>query len=363
MDTTPGGSSPLEEFVRDYVEAAGGVWDEVEPEVYDILLPSADASSGADAQLRIAFDPEALPEHPGAQLASYGTPLVDRFLADAVKGGRFGRLYHIGLNLTPHDLPGRVRRGLTLAPEARVKVERVRLLHFPQAVFWFQAAFVSDQKEQELLPVGLDLHHGRQVRHLEELLDPVHLSETPALHLPEARVLSLAAAYPLARERVIRTLASLANTRVRDVSEHTDRQISRMVRYYADLRQELNDLIERARLREDDLSRFAGRLEALEREERLRISELKQKSALRVHLRLLQLLVVQQPKFLVRKSVSIGDMTAELELVWDPLTEALEAAPCPQCGKPTLSWELTRQRRLLCPACAAAQPHAKPVRR
>ncbi len=362
MDITPGSSSPLEEFVRDYVEATGGVWDEVEPEVYDILLP-ADAAAGTDTQLRITFDPEALPEHPGAQLASFGTPLIDRLLAEAVKRGRYARLYVVGLNLAPHDLPGKVRRGLTLPPESSVHVERVRLLHFPQAVFWFQAEFISDQKEQEILPVGLDLHHGRQVRHLEELLDPARLSEAPALYLPEAPALSLAAAYPLARERVVRTLAALANTRHREASEHTERQISRMIRYYADLRRELEEQRERVRLRGEDLSRFAGRQEALEREERVRISELRQKSALRVPLRVLELLVVKQPKFWLHLTVAHGDWTAALELVWDPLTEALEAAPCPQCHRPTLAWEFTRQGQLLCPACAAAPPPAKPARR
>ena len=32
--------SPLETFVRDYVETAGGAWDEVEPQVYDVILPT-----------------------------------------------------------------------------------------------------------------------------------------------------------------------------------------------------------------------------------------------------------------------------------------------------------------------------------
>ena len=83
--------SPLEDFVRDYVETTGGVWDEVEPQVYDVLLPSADSRPHGDAGereiLRITFDPEALPEHPGSQLASYGTPLIDRLLADALRRG------------------------------------------------------------------------------------------------------------------------------------------------------------------------------------------------------------------------------------------------------------------------------------
>src|SRR5208283_386884 len=116
-------------------------------QVYDVLLPPGVTAGGERDVLHIAFDPEALPEHPGAQLASYGTPFIDRLLADAVARGRYARLYVIGLNLAPHDLAGSVRRALTLPEQATLTPERARPLHFGQAVFWFQAAYLSDQKE------------------------------------------------------------------------------------------------------------------------------------------------------------------------------------------------------------------------
>src|SRR5437762_264208 len=105
-------ASPLEGFVRTYLETTGGAWDEVEPQVYDVLLPEAEGTGLA----RITFDPEALPEHPGAQLASFGTPFIDGLLNDALRRGRWGRFYLVGLNLAPHDLAGRVRRAVTLPP-------------------------------------------------------------------------------------------------------------------------------------------------------------------------------------------------------------------------------------------------------
>ena len=103
---------------------------------------------------RITFDPEALPEHPGSQLASFGTPLIDGLLADAMRRGRSAQFYLVGLNLMPHNLIGRLRRAFTLAPPLELNVERVRALHFPQAVYWFRAEFVSDQKEQVVVPVA-----------------------------------------------------------------------------------------------------------------------------------------------------------------------------------------------------------------
>jgi hypothetical protein len=37
--------SPLEEFVRDYVDVTGGVVEEIEPQVYDVLLPGEELMS------------------------------------------------------------------------------------------------------------------------------------------------------------------------------------------------------------------------------------------------------------------------------------------------------------------------------
>src|SRR5450755_2072753 len=145
--------SPLEAFVRDYVEVTGGVWDEIEPPVCDLLLPTegagAETARNVDGReiVRGAFDPEAIPEHHAAQLVSFGTPLMDRLFADAMQRGRFARMYIVGLNLTPHDLAGQVRRAFTAPTDARLHVERIRPLYFPQAVFWLQGTFVSDQKE------------------------------------------------------------------------------------------------------------------------------------------------------------------------------------------------------------------------
>ncbi len=307
--------------------------------------------------VRVAFDPEAMPEHPAAQLASFGTPLIDRLLADALQRGRFARLYIVGLNLTPHDLAGRVHRAFTVPADARLQVERVRPLHFPQAVFWFQATFVSDQKEQEIVPVALDLHYGRQVRHLDPLLDHARLSETPGVSLLEARHTSLASAYPLARAQALRTVTALANARHRQQSDHMERQIARMNRYYADLLRELQEQLQRAADRGDDTGKFAGRREALEREEKVRVAELRQKSTLHVQVRLLNVLVIQQAKILIKATVRTDKRDVEpLELVWDPLTEALEAVPCPQCQRPTFAFARTRLGRLTCQDCGSSTP-------
>lgn len=188
--------SPLAEFVRQYAEAIGGAWDEVEPKVYDLLLPpgelGADFAAAADGVVRLAFDPEAIPEHPGSQLASLGTPLIDCLLTAAMARGRFARAYFSGLNPAPYDLGRRLERALLLPAGVTMAVPRARTLLAAQAIYWFEATFESDQKEQEVLAIGLDLRTGREVRHLDRLLDFSRLGEQPADVRTEAQRLLMA---------------------------------------------------------------------------------------------------------------------------------------------------------------------------
>ena len=85
---------------------------------------------------------------------------------------------------------------------------------------------------------------------------------------------------------------------------------------------------------------------------------------MKVHLRLLNLVEIHQPKLLIRTRVTAPargpvPRPAELEWVWDPLVENVEATVCPQCRHPTFEFGLTRQGELACTACTAARPPAR----
>ena len=131
------------------------------------------------------------------------------------------------------------------------------------------------------------------------------------------------------------------------------------------LRAEVEEQLQKARSRESDPAKFIARLESLAREEELQAAELRRKSQLKVNLRLLNLLVIHQPKVLLYSAVAAaGLVVGRLEWVWDPLIEAIEAAVCPECGHPTFEFTVTRQGQLICPACAAAaKTPARPARR
>ena len=81
---------PLEQYLRDYLDSAGGLWDLVEPAVYDTVRPESMLGMGANelfvrgtgGTARVVFDPEAVAEHPGSQFLTLGTPLLEGMLSD-----------------------------------------------------------------------------------------------------------------------------------------------------------------------------------------------------------------------------------------------------------------------------------------
>ena len=335
--------SPLEQFLRDYIEARDGVWDEIEPSVYDALI--------GPEMMQAAFDPEALQEHPGAQLASLGSPLFDRLLCDAAERWNSARLYRLGLNLHPRNLEANVTRAITLPPRATIQIEKIRAMNCPQAIFWFKSTFTSDQREEEMLPVGIDLHYAREVRQLDALLALERLSEMPDMALPEAPHAGLTRGYEAARSNVTRSILSLANARRRDWSGTVEKRIARMSGYYAQLRQEAAEQTGRAADAAIAQTKERARLETIDREERLRIAELKRKSALRVEVKLSNLMLIGQPKLLIFSAISLsGRPRMPLVITFDPLSESVEAVPCVRCGRPTFALEIDRAG-LKCPGC------------
>jgi hypothetical protein len=340
---------PLEQFLIEYVDAAGGLAEEVESQVYDVLLPDE------DRPWRVTFDPEALPEHPSAQLVTFGSRLLDQLLEAAQAQGRVSVAYLDDLHVMPHTLEPRVQRELTLPPGTNIQIETARPQYVTTTLFRFETTFVSDEKEQTLYPIAVDRYYGRLIRYLEPLLESDRLSEIRRYPYPDANSHPLAQAYRQAAERVARSVIAEGNSRKQDLLARQEQQRERMTRYFADLRTELTERLGKARAQGEDEDSLRSRLEALQREEILRLEELERKATLRVQIRLTNVLHVKTPRLFLKAHLAFDEgkrAPIPLPLTWDPLVEKLDALECPACGHPTYELRLGHRGELRCPNCS-----------
>ncbi len=351
-------TSPLEEFLLEYMEVAGGLWQAVEPQVYDAMLPAAveqaiglAASAGV---FRFTLDPEAVPDYPTAQLMAFGNPLLDRIFEHAQSLGQVAQVYLTGFNLSPHDLPMTVRRSLQVPSGIEVRSAPPRAHHFSTALFWFQATFISDEKVQDIFSVGIDRYYGRLTRILEDTLRSAALSEARSYPFPDAPRLPLRRTYQLAREEATHAVTVTAHSHLAELQQYLQRETQRITSYFTDLRAELADRRARVVAKGEDVTPLDSQRQALDREEQAQLADLRHKLALRVQIRLLNVLHVIQPKLRIRvQLVPARGIGGEIEVVFDPALQKVEATVCPECARPTLALALKRSGQVVCPACAA----------
>ena len=253
--------SPLQTFLYRYVEASGGVWEDVEPGVIDVLLADADKPE------RLTFDSDALAEHPGAQFFTFGSAALDDLLARAVAQGKTAEVYATSARLPSQGEAywrQRIEREFTRPERAAFHLRRIGVKYVRHTIFWFEATYLSDEKEQVLYSSAVDRLYGRQARYLDGVTRPNDersegqsgefigksgwtFSESRSIAYPDAPSIPLYEAYARARDRVLRTLAADANTRRKEMGGRLQRQIGRISHYFEDLRDELQARIDNAR--------------------------------------------------------------------------------------------------------------------
>ena len=99
LDSPGSAPSPLEAFLRDYAETTGGLWDEVEPQVYDLMLPGREHGGGRAGDGALGVRPRG---DPGASRRATGQ------LRDAADRSPAGRRREPGP--APRAVPGRAER-------------------------------------------------------------------------------------------------------------------------------------------------------------------------------------------------------------------------------------------------------------
>lgn len=344
----------MEAFLEQFVSCSGGVIAEVEPQVHDLLLP------GMLQPMRLAVDPEALPEHPGAQLLTFGSPVLDDFLDRARSGGKVVTAYLQDVNLAPYGLEDRLRKEFTVPEGVSLHSDTSLARHVTHSLFWFKVTYLSDSKEEALFAAGLDRYYGRRVKYLVDLANSGRLVDLRTLPLPDTKAIPVEHAYRIARNRLMRTLSTDANMRNGELQIRLSSKKERLQTYFADLREELEERKAKLLAKGEDAVVLEGRGAAIRREESLRLEEIEREGILRAELRLVNVLHIKVPRLFMQVRMC-AEPRAHLRgayaitMTWDPLTEHCDAAECPNCTASTYEFSVIRKGELGCPNCQASK--------
>ena len=337
----------LQDFVLAYCEEVGGLIERPAYGLVDLLLPDEIAHRlGSEALARLAFTEETAAAHPEATHLTYGHPLLDGIEEDMRGRGLALRRYVNQVRLERPGLFQLIKNGLAF-PNAWLQpledaAETPQICYYVR--FNFKVALVTDEKQEELASTLMDLHTGQPASALEEQdvlpleqeyrLRP--LPDAPPLWRPELPLHS-PERLTWVQEEAGRAVARKLTPTIEALQQRTARRLeldrARLEAFYDDTAADL----ERQLARTEDEARRKSLEEKLafahlERERKL--ADVEAKYQLRIHLELINAVLISQPKIALQARVENRYTSVQPTFVWDPLLHRVEPPLCQVCGHP-----------------------------
>jgi len=371
-------ANELETFVLRFLESHGALLDRPAYGLVDAVLPDEVSHQlGVDGYLRLTFNEGVAAANPGATHLTYGHPLVDQITDAARETGHAVHWYIGQVRLQKPDLFQVIQKEIGLV-NARLQPEkegkpRPQLHHYLR--FSFKVAFVSDEKQEQLVSVLIDVNSGQPAWELDEAWGRVFLEreawlvdvpQAPLAWHPKAPSGALAAravdaADPLAedalhvlQERAAQAVARKAAPTLEALHRRTARRLeldlARLQSFYDDTEADLR----RRLARTEDTGRRGSLEEKLafaqaDREHKL--ADVRAKYRLRLVLDLINVALITQPKLALAARVENRYASVRRDFIWDPLLHRVEPMLCDVCQAPSLRLHLCANGHLACNVC------------
>ncbi len=358
----------LSHFVLGYLEHAGGMVAPPAYGVHEALLPDDLAAQlQVDSYLRLAFGAE---DEAGALRLSVNHPLVEAMAGQAAQQPGHAQVAINHVRLEKPGLYDLAAKTLSFAnarlSAARNAGERSALHHYLR--FNFKATLLSDEKQEQIVSVVLDIQAGHAVRDPEHLARLVTIeTETAFDHLPLARPRWPGASEALDAatwQALLQRAQAVAEAALQErlAAQQTRNQrfleldLARLEDYYDALERDMRRRLERVDAGEGERrSAVESKLAALHGERSAKLADIRVRYTLRVELELINTLLTIQPKLLLPVEISNRRATVTRMAVWDPLLRRLEPLVCDVCGAPGEGLHLCTGGHLAHRGCLAPQ--------
>ena len=335
----------LKDFVRQVVEIKGGIAEEKEKGVLELLLPENVGKElfGKEYE-RLSF----LPDRRQTKFITYGSPLLDRVISLTKDLGKTARI-------TAEDIHPRKKNLIRLIednfdfPNSRKlgsSIDREVLCSY--LLVNFKVSIISDERKEEIVTAIVD---ERTLRIGREIINPIQ-----KLRCKEEESSESVKRYPIERvyERTRKAAIRSLDQNLKEVEETSLRRLqrdtTRLWNYYEDLKEEL-----KKRMMKDASSEkreeLSSKMKAIEMEFERKREDLIDKYSLNVILEPMNACRICLPKIVTHYQVQRKTSKKELEFFWNPLTEEIEPLVCEACLEDAYAIYLCDKLHLTCPSC------------
>ena len=339
-------------FVRRIIERSGGVVEEVEPGLFEALLPPPlETLVVSEPLVALALDADAIASHPDARLATVGSPFMDALIGYASERG---------VAVVGWIVVDRLRRkGIREELERAVVFTNCRVRYDPAdpdiltdayLQLNYRVTFFSEERRERLYVIPISSHTGRPTFDLVPLLPRLEIDDKKLLGVIDAPRRPVESVLASAREALRAKVAEEVERRQEHSRRRFAAEASRIAAYYDQTARDLERRLARA---DDEKKResIASKIDAtrIERERKLR--ELGETYRLRIRARLANARLLYQQKSYYKIHLDRGKTTRTITVAYDSVLDRVEPPACDVCDRVTGRLSLSIEGRLECPEC------------
>jgi len=335
----------LKNFVREVVEIKGGIAEEKERGVLEVLLPEnvGKQSFGREYE-RLSF----LPDRKQTKFITYGSPLLDKVISLTKDLGKTARIMAEDIYPRKKNLVRLIEDNFDFANARKLGSLMDRKAICSYLLINFKVSIISDERKEEIVTTVVDegtLRIGREIINL--ILELRYHEKEPPETLRR---------YPIGKvyERTKKAAIGSLDESLKEVEETSlrrlQRDITRLWNYYKDLRGELKKRMMKD-LSGEKREELSSKMKAIDLEFERKRQDLVDKYSLKVTLEPMNACRIYLPKMLTDYEIERKTSKKKVEFFWNPLTEEIEPLVCEACLEDTYGTYLCDELHLTCPSC------------
>ena len=359
---------PLLHIAAQILTLSDGVVEQSDGDSINVLLPRAIAKKlGIPEEARLRVTPPAdMPDEPApsqaipggsvrhghggeAHLLTYSAETLEKLSSLIGDRGNLMERYARRLYLK-HEGIGSAVSGYFSPLNGLGKVKSSRMQTVSYLLCNARYTALSDERKEGVVETALNEFTGRSVEDVSSMIrqaetveaSPPTVERKPADHTYRALLST-------AQRSIERELLQFQESLHRKLQ----RDFRRVEEYYGSLIREIEHRIERRALQGNERATELQRIEAVHIELRKKLADQRERYAVRVQVRWLNVMRLYMDVIVVVYEVQRRERTRDLVLVWNPLKKGFEDLGCDHCGTDLRAfWMCDEVPHVLCEICS-----------
>ena len=343
--------SRLEQFVSDSLTLLGAVMEQVDYSLWEVLLPEGMQKNASSVIM--TFDAEVAQERPDAIFVTHGSELLDQLVQHVLHQYQVLVLYspqasvsvpaHFGTTL-PHQFNFIKCRKPEILSQHTVLMK--------DALFMFRAAFESDLRVEEAIPVlirgdGVPLPETWDA--YQKVLWTPHREESVCSTVPVDPGMGLTPLYSRALQEIERLMEHRQQILRQESWPAYQNERQRMEEYYAATLEDINKRV----VREEDhdkLDRLKSRKKSVQMDQEHRLADLEASYHITTDKRIDHLRLYYGPRVRLRLNLQHRQRQLPATVYFNLVTRRFDPIRCAHCGGPaySVSWHDEQWMGLCC---------------